>query len=152
MVTRFDPFVDVPPTGNNILSNPDLTAVSNVLQKYWKVSNNSVLEMTQQEKDSIVAAEAAALLASSRTAAKSHLDGTADVALIDKAIVEGVVSQVANPIRQWIVSFKAQVALSSSLADLKLRVATLPDMPDITFSQVKTYLKNKIDSGQLDQQ
>lgn len=162
-ITRFDPSVDVPQSIPNTISNPNLSAVSELastpfeaigptLIASYKVLNGQVVSMTQQDKDNITAAQLASLLSSNRTSAKSYLDGTGDISMIEKAIVEGVVSQIANPLRQWIVAFKAQVALASTLADLKLRIATLPDMPDITFSQVKTYLKNKIDSGQIDNQ
>lgn len=55
-----------------------------------------------------------------------------------------------NLIRQWLVSFKAQVALASNLADLKTRVATLPNMPDRTLAQAKTAIENKLNSGTVD--
>ena len=37
----------------NKLVNPDLSALSAVLQKYWKESSGSVVEMTAQEKTDI---------------------------------------------------------------------------------------------------
>lgn len=55
-----------------------------------------------------------------------------------------------NNTRQWIQSFKAAVAASTSLADLKTRVAALPAMPDRTVQQAKTAVSNKIDSGTSD--
>lgn len=55
-----------------------------------------------------------------------------------------------NSLRQWLVSFKAQVALATSLANLQTRVAALPDMPDRTLAQAKTAIKNKIDGGTVD--
>jgi len=36
--------------------NPDLSALENVPQKYWKVSGDSVIEMTAQEKSAVDAA------------------------------------------------------------------------------------------------
>lgn len=41
----------------NILINPDLSAVQGVDQKYWKIQNGSVVEMTQAEKDAIATSE-----------------------------------------------------------------------------------------------
>lgn len=40
-----------------ILVNPDLSAVSSVPRKYWKIANNSVVEMTEAEKQAIDNAE-----------------------------------------------------------------------------------------------
>lgn len=42
------------------LHNPDLSGVSEVAQKYWKVVDDTVVEMDQTEKDAVDAAEAAA--------------------------------------------------------------------------------------------
>ncbi len=44
------------------LINPDLSALAAVEQKYWKVVGETVVEMTQPEKDAVDAAEAAAVL------------------------------------------------------------------------------------------
>jgi hypothetical protein len=51
-----------------------------------------------------------------------------------------------NNLRGWIVSFKAATAASSSLADLKTRVAALPNMPDRTTNQLVTALSTTLDS------
>lgn len=37
--------------------NPDITAVQNVPLKFWKRSGNTIVEMTQAEKDAILIAE-----------------------------------------------------------------------------------------------
>lgn len=55
-----------------------------------------------------------------------------------------------NNNREWIQAFKGQVALATSLADLKTRVATLPDMPDRTVQQAQTAVQSKINSGASD--
>jgi hypothetical protein len=55
-----------------------------------------------------------------------------------------------NNIREWLVSFQNQVALATTLADLKTRVATLPAMPDRTAAQARTAIGNKITSGAAD--
>ena len=46
--------------------DPDVSAVSAVPTKYWRVGTNPVQEMNQAEKDAVDAAEAAAALASRR--------------------------------------------------------------------------------------
>lgn len=43
--------------------NPDLSALTGVPQKYWKVVGDTVVEMTQPEKDAVDAAEAAQISA-----------------------------------------------------------------------------------------
>jgi hypothetical protein len=55
-----------------------------------------------------------------------------------------------NALRQWDMSFKAEVASASNLSDLKNRVATLPNLPDRTRVQAITALKAHIDSGSVD--
>lgn len=55
-----------------------------------------------------------------------------------------------NSLRQWIESFKSEVAATSSLANFQTRVAGLPNMPDRTLAQAKTAIINKINSGVVD--
>lgn len=55
-----------------------------------------------------------------------------------------------NVTRGWIADFKTAVAASTSLADLKTRVAALPAMPDRTAAQFKTAVQNKINAGAAD--
>jgi hypothetical protein len=64
--------------------------------------------------------------------------------------VAAVTAEEINNIRQWLADFKAQVALASTLADLKTRVAALPNMPQRTLTQVRTAIANKIDAGTVD--
>lgn len=64
--------------------------------------------------------------------------------------VAAVATDEINLLRGWIVSFKTQVAASASLADLKTRVASLPNMPDRTLVQFRNAVGAKIDSGAVD--
>jgi hypothetical protein len=52
-----------------------------------------------------------------------------------------------NTLRQWIVAFKVEVAAAATLADLKTRVAALPNLPDRTLAQAKAAFINKVNSG-----
>ncbi len=52
-----------------------------------------------------------------------------------------------NTLREWIVAFQAQVALASTLADLKTRVAGLPNLPDRTLAQAKAAFISKVNNG-----
>ena len=47
----------VVPNDPDILINPDISAVQNVPLRWWKRVGNTVVEMTQTEKDALVAAE-----------------------------------------------------------------------------------------------
>lgn len=50
VVIRFEPFVDLPPTEPNTLSNPILASVQNIDQRYWKVENGAVVPMSNRER------------------------------------------------------------------------------------------------------
>ncbi len=52
-----------------------------------------------------------------------------------------------NTLREWIVSFQAAVAASTSLANLQTRVAALPNLPDRTLAQAKSAFIAKVNSG-----
>ncbi len=52
-----------------------------------------------------------------------------------------------NTLREWIISFQAAVAASTSLANLQTRVAALPNLPDRTLAQAKTAFIAKVNSG-----
>lgn len=53
--------------GTNLI-NPDLSNVKDVAKKFWKIDKNQVIEMSQAEKDTILAAEVAAAQASQNAA------------------------------------------------------------------------------------
>jgi hypothetical protein len=76
-------------------------------------------------------------------------DDRTDLYKILRAEADVLVGEL-NILRQWFMSFKAEVAAATSLADLKSRVATLPDTPDRTLSQALTALKNTISQGNVD--
>ena len=54
--------------------NPDMTALVGVPNKYWNISGDLVTEMSQNEKDTLDAAEAVANEASDRGVHKDHID------------------------------------------------------------------------------
>lgn len=49
-----------------------------------------------------------------------------------------------NDLRGWLTDFKAATAAATSLADFKVRVAALPNLPDLTMAQAVTAIKNRI--------
>lgn len=45
------------PNSPDVIFNPDISAVKNIPIKFWKRNGNSIVEMSQAEKDAILAAE-----------------------------------------------------------------------------------------------
>lgn len=45
--------VNTPDYSGNILVNPDISSVSNVSMNYWKINNELIEEMTEEEKSAI---------------------------------------------------------------------------------------------------
>lgn len=134
----------------NTLVNPNLSAVTGQPMKYWKHVAGAVQLMTQGERDAVDAALAAAALTVARTGAKDQIVGTIPLPILLRALAD-ILKDEINIVRGWTVSSKAEVAASSSLADLKTRVATLSTLNDRTLAQLKTAIQNRIDSGGLDQ-
>lgn len=132
------------------------TLLKTVDRRYLKMIGTtilSVMEMSPPEKVSVDEAWAAEIqaqvLADSRSGAKNSVDQLSAEGVRLRASLL-VVMEEMNALRTWLADFKAQVALASSLNDLKTRVATLPATPDRTASQLKTAIKNKIDAGSAD--
>lgn len=84
-----------------------------------------------------------------RAPASAQLDTRDPTGALIRAVA-GVTMDELNAIRQWIEAFKAQVALATTLADLKTRVAALPAMPDRTLTQARTAIQAKITAGAVD--
>lgn len=61
-----------------------------------------------------------------------------------------VVKDENNLCRNWIQDFKTQVNLATSLADLKNRVAQLPDMPARTAQQALNAILDKAAEQEAD--
>jgi hypothetical protein len=67
----------------------------------------------------------------------------------DRAVVLVALDEV-NDLRAWVTQFKAAVAAASSLADLKSRVAALPNLPQRERDQAKGAVATKIAAGGSD--
>jgi hypothetical protein len=116
---------------------------------YWKHVAGVISEMSQAEKDAYDAAEAAAAELAVRGGAKGGLLGFVSSALLHRAFAD-ILKDEFNAVRGWITDFKVEVAAANNLADLKARIAGLPDLPDRTLAQLKTAIRNRIDSGSVD--
>ena len=64
--------------------------------------------------------------------------------------VAAVATDEINLLRAWVAAYKVEVAASTTLADLKTRVAALPNMPARTLTQVRSAVAAKIDAGTVD--
>lgn len=86
-----------------------------------------------------------------RTTGSANLGGadTSPLYKVMRAEAAVLVDEI-NVVREWVVSFKAAVAASTSLANMQTRVAALPDLPDRTLAQAKTAIQTKITNGVAD--
>lgn len=139
----------------SVQSDTDAMATAGQLTKTVRTSGVG-LKATQALFDAIAAIDATnattaanAVLPANRTSAKGISDSTAFEGIQWRAIALVTLDELNN-LRQWLASFKTEVAAATTLADLKTRVGTLPAMPDRTITQVKTAYKNKIDAGTAD--
>lgn len=135
-------------------TNPTEQTIKNLVAsvgiQYLKVVAGAVGEMTPAEKAATDAALSASVTAGHRTSGKAILLNPSDHGVLLRAFAD-IVKDELNNIRGWLVSFKAAVNSASTLADLKIRVAALPNMPDRSLSQLKTAIESRIDSGGVDQ-
>jgi hypothetical protein len=122
----------------NWLENPSVPGVE---QKYWKRSGSNVVEMTSGEKS----AWDAKLAADAVQAAEDAKDFEVVFTQVEKAQTLVIMDEL-NQLRSWIAAFKVEVSNATSLANLKTRVASLPDTPDRDKSQIKQAIKDKHDT------
>lgn len=94
-------------------------------RKYLKWTTEPV-EMTQIEKDAVDVVDASAILSSQRNGAKSRFNGMNPESLAFRATME-IIRDEINILR------------------------SLHGLPPRTLSQLKTAIKNKIDSGDIDE-
>jgi hypothetical protein len=122
------------------IHNPNLSALVAVPQKYWKVSGDSVLEMTAGEKTTVDQAQAAAALAADKATSKLECD-----LRYFKALVKILIDQF-NLLRQRDAARAAALAEASTFAAYKTAMAAIATMQDITADQARTAIKNEIDA------
>ena len=76
--------------------------------------------------------------------AKADYDRPDERGRLLRAVVALLVQEF-NEVRQWCMAHKAANAAAVNFADLKARVALLPNLPDRTVSQARNALRNLID-------
>lgn len=109
----------------------------------WVITDMDTKRLAQEAQ-----AQAQAII-DNRNNASSIVD-LSDVEGIKWRAVSLILIDEINALRDWLTSFKSGTALATSLADLKTRVAKLPNTPDRTLAQFKGAYTNKITNGNAD--
>lgn len=103
----------------------------------WRIKTAGVLSTAQ-----ITAAQTVLDTAPASTPELTAQNVIDNLPILNKAIALTLLDEL-NLLREWLVSFKAVVAASTSLANLQTRVAALPDMPDRTVQQAISAIRTK---------
>ena len=112
--------------------------------KYLKWVSNDVSEMTGPEKTAVDVAEAAAIIAGAKAAAKAFQDALDAQGRLMRTIVKLVVDEI-NTLRKRDRDRSVDVAAATSLADLKTRWAAESSLADRTYAQAKTAIEVLVD-------
>lgn len=124
-----------------------------VAPKYLKVVNGEVVEMSQAEKDTLDANEAAfaqaELTASSRSGAKDSVNNLTPEGVRLRASLLVVLDRF-NTVTQRIDAVEACIENAGSLAAAKTCLAGLSPIGTATASQMKNAIKSQIDGGFAD--
>lgn len=135
-------------------TSPTETTIASFLSSrslnHTKVSGDDVVDMTAQEIIQVDADEATVILLAQRTDAVAFINSPDGLGKILRAVVILTVDEL-NILRQWVMSFKAAVAAATSLADLKTRVAALPNLNDRTNAQARNAIEDHVDNGNADE-
>lgn len=125
------------PVGQWII-NPDLSAVAGVPNRYWKITGDSITEMSQAEKDAL---DNAALQAS-RDALANQIDQVEDVL---RATLLTVLDEF-NAHAAKINAILTAADNATNLNDFKTAMLAITDYPQRTIAQLKTTIRNKLGS------
>ena len=133
------------------VEDPSLRIITSYIveSRYWKHSAGLIEEYTQAEKDAQDAAEAAALDANVRAGAKQQLVGFSSNPVLLRALAD-VIKDEINVLRGNWVSYQAEVAAATNLANLQTRVAAMPSLPDRNLTQLRNAIDARVDDGTID--
>ena len=109
----------------------------------WMVSDMAT------KKAAIDAINQAQIVPNNRVQAIATKDDTSQEGMRLRALILILLDEL-NVIRTWTRDFKIEVSQASSLANLKTRVATLPDLTNRTLAQAKTAYESHINNGNAD--
>jgi hypothetical protein len=128
-------------------------SLPNVAPKYLKVVSGEVVEMSQAEKDTLDANEAAfaqaELTAQSRSGAKDSVDQLSPEGVRLRASLL-VVMERFNTVTERIDAVEACIENAGTLTAAKTCLGGLSNLGTVNAAQLKTAIKNKIDAGSAD--
>lgn len=107
---------------SDVLVNPDLSSVTDIALRYWKVDSELVVKMTRAEQDAVDAEHVAAAEASSKMEGKQLLADADGMGRLLRAML-GIILSELNVLRQQ------------------------HGLPARTLAQFKARLASRIDSG-----
>ena len=116
--------------------SPDLTAVIGFGSKYWIITGDSVSLMDAGQRDAVDAAE----LQAQRDSAAGELDQVENILRAFMLIVLDEFNAHALKVNSMLGAMDA----STSLADMKTRIAAIADYPARTPEQLTVAIRNKL--------
>jgi len=139
------------------IRNPDLSAVDGVASLYWIIEGDTVRPATGGEiaaidaQAAIDAANAAsALLAAQRAAASDAIASLREESyMIDRATLLLMLSEI-NLLRATFATLKSGTANAGTFAAFKTVVSGLNSNTQRTIQQLRTAVRNNIESGSAD--
>lgn len=134
----------------DVVIDPDLSALQGTVPcQYWKHSGGSIVAYTQAEIDAQDAAEAAATTFNLHEEAKNFLAGTDFDSILIRALAD-VIKDEINILRAALEDVKNAIENGSNLSNVKSAVTALPNLADRDLTQLRTAIRNRIDSGGVD--
>lgn len=134
---------------NTSPTEAEVKSIFTVPTIYVKVVGNAVQVMNDSEIATVNANYIQANNLKYRSDAITVLNNLTGDGKIQRAAAL-VTMDAINVLRDWVTQFQVQVAAATSLADLKTRVAALPNLGQITGNQLINAILNKINSGSAD--
>lgn len=112
------------------------------------VYSQAEFDANELAKAQLIIAEQASLLAAYQAQAASLIDEHTIHGIVQRAFAKIVMDEL-NLLRKWTRDFKTEVAAATNLADLKIRVGTLPTFADRNLGMLKTEIQTLINSGDV---
>ena len=135
------------PADEWLINPPGFLALFDAVpSRYWKLTagGDDIEEMTQAEKDAVDAAQAAAIVATAKSAAKALQDGLDETGRALRATVKLTVDEL-NALRQWCMALQSDCQAADNWAAAKPIIAALPPLSDRTYLQAKSGIDAQID-------
>lgn len=122
----------------NWIHDPDMSAVDGFPSRYWTITGDTVSLMSQAERDAVDAA----LLVANRDALADEID---QVESFMRAFALVLLDEF-NDVSATLNSLLTAIDNSTNLNSLKADVAAIADRPIRTAQQLKTAVRNRMDS------